>query len=166
MDALIGLTPSIDDYARLPVQQALTWAEHADGIPPGEWYLVVFRSIQRAGADAERLTAFDDLAHAEAEGAPGFVHYFKGPLVADGSCLSFCLWNSREDARAAAARPAHREAVSVIGEMYELYALEFHRMRKHHATAALEFEPYDSRPEPSGHRAATHPLLGLSPAPF
>jgi hypothetical protein len=164
MDALIRLTPAIGDYARLPVQQAFTWAATSDGIPPGEWYLVAFRSIQRSGADADRLRAFDDLAHAEAEGAPGFVHYFKGPLGADGSCLSFCLWNSRADARAAASQPAHREAVSVIGEMYELYALEFHRMRKRHATAALEFEPYDARQTASAHRAATHPLLGLSPA--
>ena len=51
--------------------------------------------------------------------APGFVHYFKGPMGPDGSCLSFCLWQSRADARSAAGRPAHVEAVGLLDEMYE-----------------------------------------------
>jgi hypothetical protein len=165
MDALSGLAPTLDGYASLPVQQALTWAECADAIPPGEWYLVAFRSVQRHGADADRLRLFDDLAHAEAEHAPGFVHYFKGPLAADGSCLSFCLWTSRAEARTAAAQPAHREAVSIIAEMYEHYSLEFFQMRKRDATAALEFEPHDGRPPASLRRGTPFPLMGLNPAP-
>ena len=165
MDALIGLEPSGDQYARLPVQQALTWAACADAMPLGEWYLVVFRSVQRAGANADRLRAFDDLAHAEAEDAPGFVHYFKGPLAADGSCLSFCLWDSRSNARKAAAQPAHRDAVSVISEMYESYVLEFLQMRKRDVAVALEFETYDGRHEATPRRVVIRPLMGLSPAP-
>jgi hypothetical protein len=164
MDALLGLEPSADNYAHLPVQQALTWGACADGIPAGEWYLVAFRSIQRAAADAERLRLFDDLAHAEAEYAPGFLHYFKGPLAQDGSCLSFCLWNSRAEARLAAAQPAHREAVSVISEMYESYVLEFLQVRKRDAAAVLEFEPYDSRSEAPARRDVAPPLMGLNPA--
>ena len=163
MDALIGLEPAVDAYARLPIQQALTWADCADAVPPGDWYLVVFRSIQRPGADAVRLQLFDDLAHSEAEGSPGFVHYFKGPLAPDGSCLSFCLWTSRAEARAAAVKPGHREAVSIVAEVYEVYSLEFHRVHKRDARAALEFEPFDLRPEPAA-LAGMPPLMGLNPA--
>jgi hypothetical protein len=163
MDALIGLEPAVDAYARLPIQQALTWADCADAMPPGDWYLVVFRSIQRPGADAVRLQLFDDLAHAEAEGSPGFVHYFKGPLAPDGSCLSFCLWTSRAEARAAAVKPGHREAVSIVAEVYEVYSLEFHRVHKRDARASLEFEPYDLRPQPAAHGGPS-PLMGLNPA--
>ena len=69
--------------------------------------MVAFRSIRRPGVDEARLTAYDDWAHAEAMDAPGFVHYFKGPTDRDGRCMSFCLWDSRAEARAAAGRPAH-----------------------------------------------------------
>ena len=74
---------------------------------PGEWYMVAFRSTRRPDVDEARLTAHDDWAHAEAMEAPGFVHYFKGPTQDDGQCMSFCLWDSRAEARAAAGRPAH-----------------------------------------------------------
>jgi len=163
MDALIGLEPAVEQYARLPIQQALTWGDCADAMPPGDWYLVAFRSIQRPGIDAMRLQLFDDLAHAEAEDSPGFVHYFKGPLAPDGSCLSFCLWTSRAEARAASILPGHREAASIVAEVYATYSLEFHRMHKRDARAALEFEPYDLRPKPAAHGGPS-PLMGLNPA--
>ena len=65
-----------------------------------------------------RLNEFDARAHAEAASAPGFVYYFKGPSAPDGSCLSFCLWTGRTEARAAAGRPDHVEAVALVDEMY------------------------------------------------
>jgi hypothetical protein len=164
MDALARLAPTTDDYARLPVAQALTWGDCAAEIAAGEWYLVVFRSIMRADADKDRLQAYDDFAHAEAEHAEGFLHYFKGPLAADRSCLSFCLWNSRAEARAAAGRPAHREAVAIIGETYEQYLLEFMRVRKRDRAASLEFEPYDLQPEVAPGGMAPRTSLGFSPA--
>jgi hypothetical protein len=142
MDALAGLAPRGETYARLPVADAFNWADVATAFEPGEWYLVAFRSILRPGADIDRLRAYDDWAHAEASDAPGFVHYFKGPLGGDGSCLSFCLWNSRDEARAASARPAHRDAVTLTSEVYEAYALEFIRLRKTHAGGRLEFAAY------------------------
>ena len=142
MDALADPVPVSDAYASLPIDQALDWSPIAHGLGDGEWYLVVFRSRRRADADELRLTAFDDAAHLEASTAPGFVHYFKGPLGADRSCLSFCLWTERTHARAASGRPRHLEAVSVIGEMYEHYTLEFMRVTGR-AGEPLRFEPYD-----------------------
>src|SRR3954468_9097474 len=131
MEAFDALVPLGDAYASRPVADGFDWRLVASDLPLGaEWYLVAFRSVRLADADEERLTAFDDRAHAEAAAAPGFIHYFKGPVSADGSCLSFCLWGSRADARSAAALPAHREAVTLIDEMYARYTLEFLRVSR------------------------------------
>ena len=89
MDAFDTLSPVSESYASLPVADAFSWSEVGRQLGGGEWYLVVFRSIRRAGADEARLVEYDYRAHAEATSAPGFVHYFKGPTAADRSCLSF-----------------------------------------------------------------------------
>lgn len=137
------LRPVSDDYATLPVSQAFNWDACAAPDLAGEWYLVAFRSVQRLGADQERLCRLDDAAHAEAAGSPGFVHYFKGPANARRECLSFCLWDSRRGAREAAGRPDHVAAVSLIAETYERFSLEFLRVTKRAGEARFRFEPYD-----------------------
>jgi len=142
MDALSELTPVSDAYATLPVADAFDWSGAARQLGRGEWYMVAFRSIRRVDADEERLTEYDERAHLEAAAAPGFVHYFKGPAAPDRSCLSFCLWTSRPEARAASGRPHHVEAVSLLNEMYESYNLEFLRVTGR-AGEPLRFEPYD-----------------------
>lgn len=162
VDALPGLRPVGEDYATLPVADAFNWDEAAGSLPDGEWYLVVFRSIRRDDADEAKLERYDDRAHADAAASPGFVHYFKGPKARDGSCLSFCLWNSRAEARAAAGKPLHVEAVSLIDEMYALYTLEFHRVRRE-AGGPLTFAPYDVAHQPhlpDVVPAALRPILG------
>ncbi|HET9345805.1 MAG TPA: hypothetical protein VFO05_08885 [Candidatus Limnocylindrales bacterium] len=146
MDALEPLRPVSDFYAGLPVSQAFDWSEAAQVLGAGEWYLVAFRSIRKRGADEALLTEFDDLAHAEAASSPGFVHYQKGPCATDRSCLSFCLWTSRAEARAAAGRPDHVAAVGLLDQMYERYTLEFLRVRGTGDGAPLTFEPYDPLP--------------------
>ncbi len=164
MDAFDDLVPSADRYAALPVAEAFDWAPVARRLGPGEWYMVAFRSILRADSDGERLTRYDDWAHEEAAGEAGFVHYFKGPLASDRSCLSFCIWTSRADARAAAGRPAHRAAVGLIAETYEAYTLEFLRVRKRVEAADLEFEPWDAVPEGTPLPGLRPTSLGFNPA--
>jgi hypothetical protein len=145
METFDALVPLDEAYASKPIWDAFDWGPVASELPADrEWYLVAFRSVRRAGADEERLCAFDERAHAEAAAAPGFVHYFKGPTSSDGSCLSFCLWDSRSHARSASGLPAHREAVTLISEMYERYTLEFLRVSHAGTTAGLTFEPYDA----------------------
>ena len=151
MDALDRLQPVSDRYATLPIERAFDWSAVGRQLGVGEWYLVVFRSIRRPWADEVRLAAFDDAAHREAAAAPGFVHYFKGPSAADGSCLSFCIWTGRAEARAAAGRPDHTQAVTLLHEMYQDYRLELMRMRGH-ADGRLTFELYD---QPSGTAPST-----------
>jgi hypothetical protein len=142
VDALVALEPISDAYATLPVAEAFDWRGVARQLGSGEWYMVAFRSIRRFDADEARLTEFDELAHLEAASAPGFVHYFKGPAAPDRSCLSFCLWTGRREARAAAGGPRHVEAVSLLDEMYESYMLEFVRVTGR-VGLPLRFEPYD-----------------------
>jgi hypothetical protein len=146
VDAFAALEPVSDGYASLPVGLAFDWTDAARGLGAGEWYLVAFRSVRRAGADEARLTEYDDRAHAEAAAAPGFVHYQKGPRASDGSCLSFCLWTGRAEARQAAGGPHHVEAVALLDEMYERYTLEFLRVRGTGDGSPLSFEPYDRLP--------------------
>jgi hypothetical protein len=141
------LAPVSDRYAVLPVAEAYTWSACEAEVGPGEWYLVAFRSTRHPGVDEALLTSYDDWAHAEAMGAPGFVHYFKGPTTADGRCMSFCLWDSRAEAREAAGRPAHRRAVGQTHEAYAEYILEFHRVRRV-ADGGFAFEPYDAPSQP------------------
>lgn len=140
------LAPVSDRYARLPVADAFTWAACRDDVGPGEWYMVAFRSTRRPDVDEARLTAYDDWAQEEAMAAPGFVHYFKGPTTSDGRCMSFCLWDSRAEARAAAGRPAHRDAAALTHETYAEYTLEFHRVRRLEGDGGFTFEPYDAPP--------------------
>ena len=75
--------------------------------------------------------------------APGFVHYYRGPLTSTRACLSFCIWESRERRAHGLARSRHLEAIALVEQMYERYELEFHRLIKRDGTDRLEFEPYD-----------------------
>ncbi len=162
MDVLRRLQPVSASYATAPVAEAFTWADAGADLGDGEWYLVAFRSVRRHDADDARLTLIDELAHQEAAALPGFVHYFKGPLADDGSCLSFCLWQSRAEARAAAGQPAHLRAMSLLHEMYESYALEFHLVVRR-SGGQLTFEPYDA-PAGSQHLSVPAPELDAQPA--
>jgi hypothetical protein len=142
VDAFAALEPISDGYARLPVGEAFDWSGVGAQLGAGESYLVAFRSVRRLGCNEVLLAEIDERAHLEATSSPGFVTYYKGPLAADRTCLSFCMWTSRPEARSAAGRPEHVTAVSVLDEMYESYTLEFLRV-----TGApglpLRFEPYD-----------------------
>lgn len=155
MDALESLAPVSDRYATLPIADAFDWRDVGRQLGDGEWYLVAFRSIRKPGADEARLTDYDERAHQEAAGSAGYVHYFKGPVGADDTCLSFCLWTSRAEARAAAGKPDHVEAVSLLNEMYAAYTLEFLRVTVR--DQAIAFEPYDT---PPAERPASAPLFG------
>ena len=152
------LAPVSDRYAYLPVDEAFTWRACEPDVPAGEWYMVAFRSTRLPGVDEAQLAAYDDWAHAEAMDAPGFVHYFKGPTTDGGRCMSFCLWDSRAEARSAAARPAHGRAVALTHEAYAEYTLEFHRVTRTQDGFAIE--PYDAVQPPAD--AVVTPLEAVS----
>jgi len=88
--------------------------------------------------------------------------------------MSFCLWQSRADARAAAGKPDHIRAVSLLEQMYESYLLEYLTVRREPG-GPLTFEPYPlashqfghpaEQPEPAGGVELTLPRLGIDPSP-
>lgn len=136
--AFSHLTPVREDYPLRSIEQGFNWSECAAGIDLASLYLVVFRSVRRSDADLELLREFDDRAHEDASHAPGFVHYFKGQVTPERYCLSFCLWRSRQEARAASDRQAHCEAADLVARMYESYELERHMLHMRHGMLVFE----------------------------
>jgi len=115
--------PIHPNYAVLPIQTGFDWSA-LSGCSFDGLYLVVFRSMRRMTADLDLLREYDDRAYEEAVGSGGLLHYFKGDADEQNQCLSFCLWESREDARRAAGGKMHGEAARITTEMYESYLLE------------------------------------------
>jgi hypothetical protein len=127
---LIQPAPINPHYMLLPVEQGFNWDECFGMVDSGQWYLVVFRSKHLPNADEVLLTALDNGASESARRLPGFLHYFIGTPLESGECLSFCLWNSQEEARLASAQPEHREAMMKGIVYYEYYTLERHQVVK------------------------------------
>jgi len=121
---LVRLAPRVG-FTTLPVPEAFNWDEAWKDLKLPSAYGVFFRSTRLPDADIEELTRFDDLAHEDAAGQPGFIEYFKGPIV-EGNLdnLSFCLWEDRDAARNASSRDQHTAASSIAGKMYSSFRLE------------------------------------------
>jgi hypothetical protein len=117
------ISPTHPDYATRPIQDGFDWSALA-GCSFDELYLVVFRSVRLPTADLDLLREYDDRAYEEALESGGLLHYFKGDADERGQCLSFCLWESLEDARRASGGKLHQEAARITAEMYESYLLE------------------------------------------
>ena len=122
--------PAHPDYAILPVEHGFTWEEALRDHPSDRFYLVVFRSVRSASADSEVLKRYDDAAYAAALESGGLLYYFKGELNERRECLSFCLWESREQALRATAHASHSKAADISAEMYDSYRLERYEVRK------------------------------------
>ena len=137
----ISITHS--DYATLPVQDGFDWSPSLTGCDFDRLYLVVFRSVRSRSADVQLLLEHDDRAYAEALKSGGLLRYFKGQANERGECLSFCLWESREQAREAADAASHRSAALLTAQMYESYVLDRYWLRKvvTERGARLVFEP-------------------------
>lgn len=133
------LAPISADYASLPVSEAFNWSEC--GADAGEWCLIAFRSVLQETADVARLWEQDERAFEEAAALPGFVHYFRGLPNERGECLSFCLWESWDQARASAGGPAHVSAMELIDDTFESFQLEFLTVTKSSPTRRFKFSP-------------------------
>jgi hypothetical protein len=123
-EACRRLSPIHPDHATLPIQQAFNWSSCLSGVPFDRLYLVVFRSVRRAAVDLDLLREHDDLAYADALEAGGLLYYFKGEINERRECLSFCLWESREQAQRAANSASHTTATQITAQFYESYRLE------------------------------------------
>lgn len=167
LDTRVGLLgacrlilPTHPDYATLPIEEGFDWSPLADA-PFDRLYLVVFRSVRRETADLDLLRRYDDRAYAEALRRGGLLRYFKGEMNERRECLSFCLWESREQAMTAAGGAKHSEAARITARMYESY-----RLYRYEVTKGLEggirFRPLGEQAQEFGASggSATHARRG------
>ena len=141
-EACRQLSPEHPDYANLPIQDGFDWSPSLSGCQFDRLYLVVFRSVRRPTADLHLLREHDDRAYEEALKSGGLLRYFKGHANERGECLSFCLWESREQAREAAGTASHRSATDLTAQMYVSYMLDRYWLKKvvHSRGERLVFE--------------------------
>ena len=140
------ISPIYPDYATRPVQDGFSWASSLAGCTFERLYLVVFRSVRQPSADLELLREHDDRAYAEALESGGLLRYFKGEANELGECLSFCLWETREQAIEAVGAASHQAAAEISVLMYESYVLERYWLKKVVSARGerLIFEPIQS----------------------
>src|SRR5918993_1294451 len=124
------ISPIYPDYATRPVQDGFSWSSSLLGCAFERLYLVVFRSIRRPSVDLELLREHDDRAYEKALESGGLLRYFKGEANERGECLSFCLWESREQAIRAAGAASHQSAAEISVLMYESYVLDRYWVKK------------------------------------
>ena len=128
-EACQQISPRHKEYATLPIEDAFDWSS-LSLCDFEQLYLVVFRSLRRPEADLDLLREHDDRAYEEALISGGFLRYFKGHANERGECLSFCLWETREQARLAAGAASHRSAAEISAKMYSSYVLERYWLKK------------------------------------
>src|SRR5215208_6933598 len=124
------ICPIFPDYATRPIQDGFSWSSSLAGCAFERLYLVVFRSVCRPSADLDLLREHDDRAYAEALESGGLLRYFKGEANERRQCLSFCLWETREQAIEAAGAAAHQSAAEISVRMYESYVLDRYYLKK------------------------------------
>lgn len=143
-EACQQLSPIHPDHATLPIQEGFNWSSCLGDARFDRLYLVVFRSMLRVTADLELLLEHDKRAHAEALEAGGLLCYFRGVMNERRECLSFCLWESREQARRASSGSLHRAASGIVAQTYEAHSLERYDLIKvGEAKECLEFRPLE-----------------------
>src|ERR687889_1632106 len=108
------ICPIYPDYATRPIQDGFSWSSSLLGCAFERLYLVVFRSVRRPDADLELLHEHDDRAYQKALESGGLLRYFKGEANERGECLSFCLWETREQAIEAAGASSHQSAADIL----------------------------------------------------
>jgi hypothetical protein len=132
------ISPRHPDYATLSIEDGFDWSSLSCCLFE-RLYLVAFRSLRQPDVDLDLLSEHDDRAYEEALESGGLLRYFKGHANEWGECLSFCLWETREQARQAADAASHRSAVGTTAQMYLSYSLERYWIQK--SREELVFEP-------------------------
>jgi hypothetical protein len=128
-ESCLQISPRLPDYATRPIQTGFDWSA-LTGCAFDRLYLVVFRSVRRPDADLVLLLEHDDRAYEEALGSGGLLKYFKGQANERGECLSFCLWETRDQATKAASAASHTSAAGITARMYLSYVLDRYWLEK------------------------------------
>lgn len=140
-DIFNRMAPVSPAYAKLPILDGFNWSECLANVDAGQWFLVTFRSVRIATADEAVLQEYDDLAFAEALSTSGLLYYFKGDLDEHRHCLSFCIWETADQARLASRLPQHQAAAHLVKDMYESYVVERQLLVKRPGVSMPELQP-------------------------
>jgi len=142
--ALHNFKPVTPDYANTPYEQAFNWSElRLPKDEEWEWFCAAFRSKRKVGSDGISLYDADKLAHNESIRNGGLILYWYGiPNPETGMNLATCIWQSREHALAAVSLPHHAKAMSLADDVYEVYSLERHVLRKVKGEEGLTVEAF------------------------
>jgi hypothetical protein len=137
------ISPVYQDYVTRPIQDGFSWSSSLADCTFDRLYLIGFRSVRRPSADLDLLREHDDRAYQKALESGGLLRYFKGEANGRRECLSFCLWETREQAIKAAGTASHQSAADMSVLMYESYVLERYWLKKVVTTLEerLIFEP-------------------------
>ncbi|KAH9827870.1 UPF0643 protein [Teratosphaeria destructans] len=136
--ALTTLAPIRADYATAPYLDSFNWNEVFRNLRnliteagldwrDQEFYVVIFRSTLKEGADRDWLGKLDAESHREACQSGGLLKYWFGECDSSRRNLATCVWRDREDARAGGQGPWHARARSSAGELYEQINFFTHR---------------------------------------
>jgi len=121
--------PTRPDYADfdVDVEDSFRWADILERVAVPVGIVVVryvFRSEENPDVDPKVLAELDEKAFFAAEGAGGLILY--EPY--DG--LSYCFWESVEQAEAATSGIEHREAAKYAAIAYKTWSLLRHRIAR------------------------------------
>src|ERR671916_227129 len=124
------ISPIHPDYATRPIQDSFSWSSSLAGCHFDRLYLVVFRSVRRPKSVLHHLREHDGRDYAEGLESGGLLLYFKGHVNERRECLSFCLWETREQAIKAAGAASHQSAADISVRMYESYVLDRYWLKR------------------------------------
>jgi hypothetical protein len=147
-DELVQQLVPAGSYATRPLPQAFLNLEVvapllAEGAP--DYDVTAFYSKRHANLapeDVEALTSFNQRAFDAARAAGGLALYYQGEVLEaprrnpalgfefTPSCLSFCIWESREQAQAGSAISAHRAAANRAGIWYEGFGIKKYTVQR------------------------------------
>lgn len=129
------IQPVHEGFRDLDLPDAFSWEAGIHETALRGLYVVSFwsaRNLEAPQGMIDRLLELDHDAFEEAKGMPGFRTYWHDDdLSPEGRGLSFCLWDSQEDAKYAAIQPEHLKAVKYArGEGREVY--HSYDLKRHH----------------------------------
>ncbi|KAF2723574.1 hypothetical protein K431DRAFT_301484 [Polychaeton citri CBS 116435] len=140
--ALTNLQAVRSDYTTAPYDVSFNWdavvdsyrqsiaAANVQAEVPSEqsFFVIVFRSQLKEGADKERLGQHDELAHEEAVVSGGLLKYWFGVAGTDRRNLATCLWRSRNEARSGGTGPGHVAAMQFARRSYDEWFVQMLRL--------------------------------------
>lgn len=132
---------------------AFNWTSLVDASPVGLHLVTFSMSLNQDASNEqiEELKRYDAKASLEAEDSTGFLCYYADEISVGRTALSFCIWESAEDAKAASSRPDHLAAVEYARnegqKIYLNYVVRRYLLEQSEERQELQFWQYGENEE-------------------